>query len=319
MPEQQRYRLVTRSDLDGLVCAALLKSRGIIDEILFAHPKDVQDGKVAITERDVTTNLPYSARAHLVFDHHSSEKARIGGANPENLVLEPDAPSAARVVYNHFGGKSAFPSISDDLMTAVDKTDSAQFTRGEILDPQGWSLLGFLVDSRTGLGRFRNFGVSNYQLMMEMIDYCAKHGVEDILKLPNVAERVKLYKEHQEPSKAQLRRCSQVHGKLVVVDLRGEETIYAANRFMVYALFPETSVSMHVMWGLKKQNTVFAIGKSIFDRASKTDIGRLCLKYGGGGHAAAGTCQVTNERADTVMSELIRLISLDDRRLEPRP
>jgi nanoRNase/pAp phosphatase (c-di-AMP/oligoRNAs hydrolase) len=303
--------LVTRSDFDGLACAVLLKSRDMIHDILFAHPKDVQDGKVEITERDITTNLPYSPRAHLVFDHHSSEKVRVGHEAPQNLVLDPTAPSAAHVLYGYFGGKVGFPTVSQDMLEAVHKADSGRFTGEEVLHPKGWVLLNFLMDARTGLGRFKSFGVSNYQLMMELIDYCRQHSVDQILQLPHVAERVALYREHQEPFQAQLKRCSVVHGNLVVVDLRNEETIYVGNRFVVYALFPQCNISMHVMWGLQRQNTVFAIGKSIFNQSSGTNVGELALRYGGGGHVAAGTCQVDNDRAEAVRAELIRQINAD--------
>lgn len=311
MAEQQRYRLVTRSDFDGLACAVLLKDRGMIDDITFVHPKDVQDGKVEITDRDITTNLPYSPKCHLAFDHHASEVVRIGGQTPDNLVLEPDARSATRVVYNHFGGRDAFPNVSEEMLTAVDVGDSADFTREEVLNPEGWVLLNFLMDARTGLGRFTTFTVSNYQLMMELIDYCREHDIDEILRLPNVAERVDLYREHQEPFREQLERCSTVHENLIVIDLRNEETIYVGNRFVIYALYPDCNISTHVLWGLKRQNTVFAMGKSIFNRISKTNIGELALRYGGGGHTAAGTCQVDNDRAETVLSELIQEITAD--------
>ena len=311
MLEKRVYRLVTRSDFDGLASAVLLKSRGMIADILFAHPKDVQDGKVEISERDITTNLPYSPNAHLVFDHHSSEKVRIGHEAPQNLVLDPTAPSAAHVVYGYFGGKVGFPTVPQDMLEAVDKADSGRFTREEALDPQGWVLLNFLMDARTGLGRFKSFGVPNYEFMMELIDSCREHTVDQILQLPHVAERVALYREHREPFQAQLKRCSTVHQNLVIVDLRNEETIYAGNRFVIYALFPRCNVSMHVMWGLQRQNTVFAIGKSILNRTSRTNIGDLALGYGGGGHVAAGTCQVDNDRAETVKAELIRQINAD--------
>jgi len=305
------FRLVTRSDFDGIAAAALLKSRGMIDDILFVHPKDVQDGKVDITARDITTNLPYSPKAHLAFDHHASETERMHGETPANLVLHPDAPSAAHVVFEHYGGAKGFPGVSTELLDAVDKVDSAQFSKDEILNPTGWVLLGFLMDSRTGLGRFKNFGVSNYQLMMALVDAFARLGVDDILKLPDVAERVALYQEHRAPFQEQLKRCGTVHGKLIVEDLRKEETIYAGNRFVVYALNPDCNISMHVMWGRGNQNTVLAIGKSILNRSSKTHVGNLCLKFGGGGHEAAGTCQVDNDKADAAQQELIRQITAD--------
>jgi nanoRNase/pAp phosphatase (c-di-AMP/oligoRNAs hydrolase) len=300
----ERYRLVTRSDFDGLVCAVLLEQLGLVREILFVHPKDVQDGKVEIGPGDIATNLPYAPDAHLVFDHHHSETLR----NPTiaaNHIIDPNAPSAARVVYDHYGGAERFPSISPELMRAVDQADSAQYSLEEVLAPTGWVLLNFLMDSRTGLGRFRDFRISNYQLMMLLIEACQHHDIEEILDLPDVRERVDLYHQQTEAFVAQLRRCSTVRGGVVVVDLRDEQVIHAGNRFMVYALFPDCTVSAHVLWGKQRQNTVIAVGKSILNRTSAADIGALMLSYGGGGHANAGTCQVGHDEADRVVDELV--------------
>lgn len=302
--------MVTRSDFDGLVCAVLLNQLDMIDEIKFVHPKDMQDGKVEITSRDITTNLPYVPTAHLAFDHHESETIRNTGERP-NHIISATAPSAARVVYDHYGGAATFPTVSNEMMEAVDKADSAQFNREEILRPTDWVLLNYLMDSRTGLGRFREFRISNYQLMMDLIKYCANHGIEDILQLPDVKERIDIYHAHADKALEQLQRCSTVHGNLVVLDLRHEETIWATNRFMIYALYPQCNISIHVLWGVQKQNTVFATGKSILDRSSRTDVGALMLKHGGGGHNAAGTCQVDNEHAEHVLAELIAAINAD--------
>jgi nanoRNase/pAp phosphatase (c-di-AMP/oligoRNAs hydrolase) len=316
-----RHRLVTRSDFDGLVSAALLKELGMINEIQFVHPKDMQDGKVAMRPGDITTNLPYVDGCYLVFDHHESETVRLGAKRPDNHIINPKAPSAARVVYEYFGGVTKFHRISLDLMEAVDKSDSARFTREEILKPEGWVLLNFLMDARTGLGRFKNFRISNYQLMMQLIEACREKPIERLLAMPDVKERADLYFEHSEKFAAQIRRCARVHDDLVVLDLRNEETIYAGNRFMVYALYPQCNISMHIMWGLQKQNTVFAIGKSILTRTSSVNIAELCLGYGGGGHINAGTCQIENHRADAVAPQLIDRITksskVNDFRLEP--
>ena len=311
MSDAPSYRLVTRSDFDGLVCAVLLKQRGIIDDISFVHPKDMQDGKVEIGPRDITTNLPYVPGCHLAFDHHASELSRLGDQRPANLIIDADSPSAARVVYKHFGGAAAFPNITAEMMDAVDKADSAHFSVEEILRPGGWVLLNYLMDARTGLGRFREFRVSNYQLMMELIDYCAEHSIEQILALPDVKERADLYFAHRDPAQEQLRRCARVHGNLVVLDLRDEDLIFATNRFAIYAMFPDCNISIHVLWGLRRQNTAFAIGKSIVNRSSRTDVGALCLKYGGGGHANAGTCQVEVATTERVLGELIAKICAD--------
>src|ERR1700754_708981 len=305
----ERYRLVARSDFDGLVCAALLKHLGILDDILFVHPKDVQDGKVEIGPNDVTTNLPYNPNAAISFDHHHSETVRVGEDKP-NHVIVPDADSAARVVYDYYGGAEAFPGI-EELMDAVDKGDAAQFSLEEILRPTGWVLLNFLMDPRTGLGRFREFRISNYQLMMQLIDVCTAMSIEEILETPDVKERVELYFAHAAQAEEQIRRCATVHGNLVVLDLRDEEVTPPTSRFTLYALFPQCNVSIHALWGLRQQNTVFATGKSILDRSSNTNVGELMLGYGGGGHDAAGTCQGSIGDAPRVLQELIEKINAD--------
>ncbi len=306
--ETKTYRLLTRSDFDGLVCAILLKELGILGSIEFVHPKDVQDGKIEVTANDILTNLPYVDGCHLCFDHHSSEEIRTKGPSRPNHILMGEADSAARVLYNYYG-RDKFLRISDQMMAEVDKADSAKFDREDILNPNGWVLLSFLMDPRTGLGRFRDFRVSNYQLMMQLIDYCREHTIDEILNLPDVRERIDLYREHYDKFLAQIRRCTKVHGSVAVLDLRGEEVIYAGNRFMIYALFPDCEISIHVLWGLKKQNTVFAVGKSILNRSSQAKVGDLLLGYGGGGHDAAGTCQIANESAEKVLMEIVDLFN----------
>lgn len=306
---KQRFRLITRSDFDGLVCAVLLKHLDILDDIKFVHPKDMQDGKIDITENDITTNVPYVSGCYLAFDHHLSETIRNGAH--DNHIIDPDAPSAARVVYDYYGGQNTFPKHWIEMMEAVDKADSAQYVRSEILEPTDWTLLNYLMDARTGLGRFREFTISNYELMMQLIDYCTEHDIHEILQLPDVMERIELYEQMKNKAKDQIKRCSTVHENLVILDLREEETIYPTNRFMIYAIFPECNISIHQLWGLKKQNTVLAIGKSILKRDSKTNVGELCLRYGGGGHLAAGTCQVDHDRAPQVLKEVVTQINED--------
>jgi nanoRNase/pAp phosphatase (c-di-AMP/oligoRNAs hydrolase) len=308
----EKFRLITRSDFDGLVCAVLLEELGLIDDIKFVHPKDMQDGKVDVTSRDITTNVPYVEGVHLAFDHHASETTRVG-FQPGNHIIDPEAPSAARVVYDHFEERAKFGRISDEMMVAVDKCDAAQLSKSDILDPQGWVLLNYLMDARTGLGRFREFRIANYQLMMDLIKVCRERSddIEGILELPDVKERVALFMEHVPKQREQIKRCSTVHGNLVVLDLRDEEVIYSGNRFVIYALMPLCNISIHVMWGRQKQNTVFAIGKSILDRGSKTDVGELCLEYGGGGHHAAGTCQIDTPDAPKALEEIIGRITAD--------
>ena len=303
-------RLVTRSDFDGLVCAMMLKELGKIGEIKFVHPKDVQDGKVELFSDDITTNLPFDPRVGLAFDHHESEIDRLKAVETDGkLIIDPKARSTARVVYDYYGGKETFPRISEELMEAVDKGDSADFSADEILNPAGWTLLHFIMDARTGLGRFHDFRISNYDLMMELIDACLIHRIDEILELPDVKERVDLYFDQEKLFKEQLKRIVRVEGKVAVIDLRNEEVIYAGNRFMVYAMYPETEISVHVAWGFRKQNTAVMIGKSIINKVSGVDIGALCLKYGGGGHANAGTCQLENETVDAQLPDIIAALN----------
>ena len=299
-------RLVTRSDFDGLVCAMLLKELNIIEDIKFVHPKDVQDGKVELSENDITTNLPFDKRVGLAFDHHESELIRNNHEDfKDKYIIDGKAKSAARVVYEYYGGAEKFKNVSEEIMLAVDKGDSADFTRDEILNPQGWVLMNFLMDARTGLGRFHDFRISNYALMMKLIDYCVDHSVDEVLQLPDVRERVDLYFKQQELFKQQLEKITRIEGKVAVIDLRNEETIYAGNRFMVYAMYPQAEISVHVAWGFKKQNTAVMIGKSIINRNSDFNIGALCLSYGGGGHANAGTCQLDNSVVDKELPVII--------------
>lgn len=307
---EPKKRLVTRSDFDGLACAMMLRELNLIEEIKFVHPKDVQDGKVELTQNDITTNLPYDPRVGLAFDHHESEMDRLKAQETGGkLIIDPNARSAARVVYDYYGGAKTFPRVSEELMAAVDKGDSADFTLDEILNPTGWVLLHYLMDPRTGLGRFRQFRISNYDLMMQLISFCMDHSVDEILELPDVKERVDLYFEQADMFKEQLKRIAKVYGKVVVLDLRNEEVIHAGNRFMIYALYPETQISVHVAWGFRKQNTAVMIGKSIINKDSDVDIGELCLRYGGGGHRNAGTCQLENDVVDQQLPDIIEALN----------
>lgn len=306
MMEGKKRRLITRSDFDGLVCAVLLKELDIISEITFVHPKDMQDGKIKVTENDITTNLPYVEGVHLAFDHHYSESIRLE-QRPANHIIDVEAPSAARVVYNYFGGELKFPNISSELMQAVDKADSAQFSQEEILYPKDWVLLNFIMDPRTGLGRFKDFQISNYELMMKLIDYVRVHNdIKEILSKEDVKERVEVYFAYDEKFKEQLREKTYQEGNTVVVDLRNIDQIYPGNRFLVYAMYPESEISIHVFFEKEINKVVLAAGKSIVNRNSSVNIGEIMLGHGGGGHKNAGTCQVPEEKAEETLKDILQ-------------
>ena len=306
---EKKYRLITRADFDGVVCGALFNELEMIDDIVFAEPNDMQQGRVPVSDKDISANLPFVEGIHLCLDHHASETERVG--EKDNLIIDADAPSAARVVYRHFGGKEAFPDISDDLLEAVDQADSAQYTQEDIMAPEKWTLLNFIVDPRTGLEGISGFSIPHNALLYDLMTYCRHNPIEEILGLPDVVERVNAYQYQKEFSELQLDRCAAVHGNLVVVDLRDEDPIYTCNRFLIYALNPECNISMHLMPGTEEGTTAVSVGKSILDRSSKPNLGSLLLEFGGGGHDAAGGCKVNNEDADAVVGQLIERINAD--------
>jgi len=298
-------RLLTRSDYDGLVCAVLLVEAGVVDEYTFVHPKDIQDGKIPVTTNDVLANIPYVSGCGMWFDHHSSEKERLESQVSFKGKSE-FAPSCARVIYNYYGGRAKFSRFDDNgLMEAVDRSDSGNLTADDITNPRGWILLSFVMDPRTGLGRYRDYRVSNYKLMEDMIQYCREMDVEEILRNPDVQERVKRYYEQEKAYEAMIKANSKVDGNVLIIDLHNVEEILSGNRFKEYVLFPDQNISIRIIWGVKKQNMVFSCGHSIINRTSKTNVGSLMLKYGGGGHAAVGTCQVSIDKWEKTRDELV--------------
>lgn len=309
--EERDYtmRLITRSDFDGLACGALLKEAGIIDCWKFAHPKDLQDGLVEINENDCLANVPFVEGCGLWFDHHSSEHERLaldGKYKGESRIT----PSCARIIYEYYGGREKFPQF-DDLMEAVDKVDSGNLTIDEILNPTGWILLGFIMDPRTGLGRWRQFSIPNYRLMEELIDACRTMSTEEILKLPDVVERIDAYFEQAALFKEMIAAHTRTEGNLIISDLRGVDPIYSGNRFMIYSMYPEQNISAWIVNGKGGEGCSVAVGYSILNKTSSVDVGSLMLKYGGGGHKKVGTCQFSNDNMESELPKLLdELIAL---------
>lgn len=286
-------RLVTRSDFDGLVCGALLLEAGIIDNWKFAHPKDLQDGLVEVTEDDCLANVPYVEGCGLWFDHHSSEHERLelaGKYKGESRM----SPSCARIIYEYYGGAERFPQFGD-IMEAVDRVDSGKLSLDDVLNPKGWVLIGFLMDPRTGLGRWRNFTISNYQLMEKLLVACRTMTTEEILSMPDIVERVDVYNEQTEKFVEMVKAYTKVEGNVIITDLRGVDPIYTGNRFMIYALYPEQNISAWIVSGRGGKGCSAAVGYSILNRTSDVNVGSLMLKYHGGGHKAVGTCQFSDE------------------------
>ena len=301
-------RLLTRADFDGLACAALLKELGVVDSLKFVHPKDMQDGLVEVSDNDVLANVPYVKGCKLWFDHHASEKDRLGDIEFEG-VSKP-AASAAHVIYDYYDGDAKLPRFKE-MIKYVDKVDSADLTIDEIQNPTGWIMLGFVMDPRTGLGRFRDFRIGNFELMEYLIDACRTQGIDEILANPDVKERIEKYREQNQLFRDMITKVTRTDGNVIISDLRGVEEIYTGNRFMIYSMYPEQNISIWAVDGRGRTNCPIAVGHSILNRTSKTNVGALMLKYGGGGHDKVGTCQVPYEDADRVIAELVEQMKKD--------
>jgi nanoRNase/pAp phosphatase (c-di-AMP/oligoRNAs hydrolase) len=295
-------RLITRSDFDGLACSALLAHLGLINEWKFVHPKDIQDGLIEATDNDILANIPYIKGCKLWFDHHTSETERLGiNANFEGVSRK--APSCARVVYEYYGGDEKLGKFAE-MIRYVDKVDSGDLTSTEILHPQGWILLGFVMDPRTGLGRFKEFTVSNFDLMKELATACATLDIEEILELPNVKERLIVYFEQDKLFREMLKHVVKTDGNVLVADLRGVDPIFAGNRFLIYTIYPEQNISVWVVDGRNKTNCVVTVGYSTINRTATVNVGKMLFKYDGGGHTQVGSCQVPYADADRVIKEI---------------
>ncbi len=299
-------RLITRADFDGLACGAILMELGIVDNWIFVHPKDVQDGKVTATENDVLTNVPYIKGCGLWFDHHASEVERLG----DTAMYEGAsylAPSAARIVYEYYGGRDRLPYM-EEMVIAVDKVDSGQLTMDEIVNPKGWILMGFIMDPRTGLGRHKEFSIGNVELMEELMDSCRDYDIGQLMMLPDVAERVEFYHQQTQDFNRFIMKHSRTDEEIIITDLRGIEYIPAGNRFYLYSMFPMQNISIWIVDGFQGVNCSIAVGYSIINRTSAVDVGHLCLEYGGGGHLQVGTCQVPYTEVDRILEEMIEKI-----------
>ncbi|MCL1842492.1 MAG: exopolyphosphatase [Defluviitaleaceae bacterium] len=299
-------RLVTRADFDGLACGTLLLELGIIDSWKFVHPKDLQDGKLQVTEADVLANVPYVPGCGLWFDHHASEFERVS-ADIDVEGARYLSPSCARIIYDYYECESRFPHLAE-MITAVDKVDSAELTADEITNPKGWVLLGFLMDPRTGLGRHKDFSIGNWELMEEMMDNCRNYSIDELMLMPDIAERVEYYNQQSENFREMILKHSRAEGDIIITDLRGASVIHSGNRFILYSLFPAQNISIWVVDGLAGENCVIAVGHSILNRTSTADVGNIMAKYGGGGHQKVGTCQVPYDEADFTIEEIIEAL-----------
>ena len=304
-------RLLTRSDFDGSVCTAILEELGLIDDILYVHPKDMQDSKIEVTSNDILANVPFVKGCGLWFDHHSSERERLQ-LEGQFEGASKKSPSAAQVVYDYYKNDDTHAGKLkkfSELIRIVGKADSAQFNKEDILNPQGWTMLAFIADPRTGLGYKRNFTISNFELMKQLPQLLRTKTVEEILKLPDFQERVKVYHEENKKYNELITRSARLEGHAIIIDLRDCHEIPVGNRFLEYVLYPDQNISVRIANGKNKAFAMISVGHSIINPTSRINVGALALKYGGGGHQRVGTCQVSYEDVDRVVGEMLDVIN----------
>jgi nanoRNase/pAp phosphatase (c-di-AMP/oligoRNAs hydrolase) len=291
-------RLVTRGDLDGLTSAVLITSMEDVDSIELIHPQDITDKKFEIKENDIMANLPYHPNCAIWFDHHQLTESNE--EPPENYrgkhAIEP---SVARVIYDYYSSDKL--RKFEKLVAETDRFDSAQLSMQDVTDPQGEILLGFTIDGRTGIGKFKDY-------FMSLVDRLKEMPVEDVLKQPEVAERVKLMREGNTAFLEVIRENSVMDGNVVITDLRSVDTVPIGNRFLVYTIFPEANVSVRLQWGPNKEFVATTIGHSIFNRTCKANCGEICSSFGGGGHKGAGATPLQSDAADRQIAEIVQML-----------
>ncbi len=304
-------RLLTRSDFDGSVCAALLQELDLVDEILYIHPKDLQDNMIEVTDDDIIANVPFVEGCGLWFDHHSSEHQRLKLEGKFEGASEL-APSAAQVIYEYYKKDKNFAGKLEkfeNLIKIVGIADSARFSKEDILNPTGWIMLAFIADPRTGLGYKRSFRISNFELMKKLPELLRSKTVEEILALPDFVERIQIYHEETSKYKALLARHTRIEGDAIVIKFQGIDGIPVGNRFLEYVLYPEQNISLRIVDGRNNEFAMISVGHSILNRTSAVDVGSLVLKYGGGGHKQVGTCQVKYDDVDRIIGEMLQVIN----------
>jgi nanoRNase/pAp phosphatase (c-di-AMP/oligoRNAs hydrolase) len=293
-------RLVTRGDLDGLTSAVIVTMKEPIDEIVLVHPQDITDKRLEIRSDDILANVPYHPDCGMWFDHHllteSNEKPPERFRGRYGL-----APSAARLVYDYYREQSPNDVALQRLATLVDETDrldAARLTPEDVENPQSYILLGYTIDSRTGLGSFDDY-------FRKLVEWLKAMSIDEVLREPEVQERVERLHNDQDEFRKLLRRNSFQLNNVVITDLRDVEQLPAGNRFLIYSLFPETNVSLRVHWGPRRDSVVAAVGHSIFNRTCHTSVGELMSRYGGGGHRGAGTCVLALDQAAEAIDEIL--------------
>jgi hypothetical protein len=259
----------------------------------------MQDGEVVISDEDIIVNLPYHPDCGMWFDHHISEYEK--GSRPGGFKGKYGlAPSCARLIYDYYN----LPNWKkyESLLEETDRIDSAQLSLSDILRPEGWVRLSNTVDPRSGY-------IPSHDYFLQLVELIRDLTIEEIILLDDVRDRVREFFKQQDEYKVSLLKNSYLNGDVIVTDFRGEAKIPIGSRFLIYALFPGSTVSVRVFNSDHSDRVVLAVGHSIINRKCKVDVGNLLAEYGGGGHVGAGTCKVMPDLADGAINDIVERLN----------
>ncbi len=291
-------RLVARGDMDGLTCAVLITEMEKIDSVELIHPQQITDDEFEVTDQDILTNVPFHPKCSMWFDHH--QPAVGNRMAPKDFRGKYQiAPSAARLVYDYYDS----PDLKrfEKLVDETDRMDAAKLKVEDVLDPKEYILMGFTIDSRTGLGDFKTY-------FMQLVDWLKEYPIEQLLLIPEVKKRIEKMATERKNFSEVMKKRSWVEGNVIITDLREEDPVPVGNRFLIYTLFPEANVSVRLHWGPMKEYVMAVIGHSIFNRTCPTDVGKVVSRLGGGGHTGAGSAPVAPETIDIELKIIVDLL-----------
>jgi oligoribonuclease NrnB/cAMP/cGMP phosphodiesterase (DHH superfamily) len=306
-------QIVTHGDFDGVVCAALVGLWTQIEFVFFTGPENVRGNQLG--PRDVVCDLPHPAReVRAWFDHHPGniEEARqMNWSVGEGAAFE--APSAARVAYEHLKEKVNFADYLSQTVEAADRVDSMAFaTIEEWLAETPENILNntiFLPGEDLKEAR---------KYLWRLIPMIQQHPLEAIVDMPDVLERHHRSAEHAHRAAETIQRVGQLiaDGEICVLDFSEMKITPRFSKNLAYSVFPKAaavlSIQPVVLGGRKTNDLKLSLSLNPFLGGSNSHhdcaaiLDRLNL---GGGHPAAAGGKITAASRDDRLREKARAIA----------
>jgi oligoribonuclease NrnB/cAMP/cGMP phosphodiesterase (DHH superfamily) len=293
-------RLFTHTDLDGVMCAVLISCVEEVDEFRFVDPGTVQAGKIAFTNQDIISDLPYDRRCGIWFDHHESSRPKDGAKFEGAWKM---APSAARVVYDYY--ENPYLEKYAPAVEATDRIDSGQVTLEEAQKPQGWFLLSNTLETSAEKKEDDAYRAHVISLIRRNPD------ISSILTDSKVAARVKNVEAELALFSKLLRENTVMKGKVAFSDLRQHPELPRGNNYLIYSLFPDAATSVRLMPEKEDKDSIkISVGHNIYHSPKcGFDVGAAMKAIGGGGHRSVGGASVKKEEAEGIAKRIIEEIN----------